>query len=213
MSPRTAQQFEEIRVEKMTLIMDVALEQFANNGYHATTINHIARHAGISKGLLYNYFKSKEDLLAAIIQRSVTDVYENFDVDRDGFLSGEEFEFFIRKIAETLKTNQIFWRLFFQLLMQTEVREQFLMKFLGTRSLIESASNFNEELFISRIMKTITEYFIRKKDSKAAGYDPWLELNMFILTIKGFAITYIFMEESEDGYYEKTVTNIIDLYK
>ena len=60
MSPRTPQQFEEIREEKMTLIMDIALEHFANEGYHTTTINHIARHAGISKGLMYNYFESKE---------------------------------------------------------------------------------------------------------------------------------------------------------
>ena len=54
--------------------MDVALEHFANEGYHATTINHIAKHAGISKGLMYNYFESKEALLKAIIHKSVTEV-------------------------------------------------------------------------------------------------------------------------------------------
>ena len=71
MSPRTPKQFEEIREEKKTLIMDVALEHFANEGYHNTTINHIAKHAGISKGLMYNYFESKEELLAEIINRSM----------------------------------------------------------------------------------------------------------------------------------------------
>ena len=96
MSPRTPQQFREIREEKMTLIMDVALEHFSNIGFHATTINHIAKHAGISKGLLYNYFKSKEDLLAAILNRSLTDIYNDFDSDHDGTLTGDEFERFIR---------------------------------------------------------------------------------------------------------------------
>ena len=43
--------------------MDVALQHFANKGFHATTIYHIAEHAGISKGLMYNYFNSKEELL------------------------------------------------------------------------------------------------------------------------------------------------------
>ena len=70
MSPRTPKQFMEIREEKKTLIMDVALEHFANEGYFTTTINHIARHAGISKGLMYNYFESKEELLTEIINRS-----------------------------------------------------------------------------------------------------------------------------------------------
>ena len=77
MSPRTSQQFQEMREEKMTLIMDVALEHFANEGYFRTTISHIARHAGISKGLMYNYFESKEALLRAIVHKSVNEVYHN----------------------------------------------------------------------------------------------------------------------------------------
>jgi leucyl aminopeptidase len=90
MSPRTPKQFKEIREEKRNLIMDTALEHFASEGYYATTINHIAKHAGISKGLMYNYFESKEALLKAIIQRSVMEVYSYFDIDRDGYLSEEE---------------------------------------------------------------------------------------------------------------------------
>ena len=136
MSPRTPEQFKEMREEKMTLIMDVALEHFANEGYHKTTINHIARHAGMSKGLMYNYFKSKESLLIAIIHKSVNEVYTYFDNDKDGYLSEEEFEFFIRKIIVIAKGKKIFWRLFFQLLMQNEVREQFLKSFPESDSLI-----------------------------------------------------------------------------
>ena len=63
MSPRTKQQFEDIREEKRSLIMKVALELFAEEGYHNTSISKIASRAGISKGLLYNYFDSKEDLI------------------------------------------------------------------------------------------------------------------------------------------------------
>src|SRR5512137_1078887 len=109
MSPRTPQQFKEMREEKMTLIMDVALEHFANEGYFSTTINHIARHAGISKGLMYNYFESKEALLKAIIHKSIAEVLNYFDIDRDGYLSEDEFEFFIRKINVMLKEKRSFW--------------------------------------------------------------------------------------------------------
>ena len=125
MSPRTSKQFEEIREEKRNLIMDTALEHFANQGYYATTINHIAKHAGISKGLMYNYFESKEALLEAILQKSVIEIYKYLDIDEDGSLSEAEFEFFVRKISVVLYEKKSFWRLFFQLLMQNEVRENF----------------------------------------------------------------------------------------
>jgi len=213
MSPRTPQQFEEIREEKKNLIMDSALEHFAREGYHATTITHIAQHAGISKGLMYNYFSGKEDLLAAIIQRSVSEVYNYFDIDRDGKLSDYEFEFFVKKIAQILREKQTFWRLFFQLLMQAEVREQLLNYFIGASSLMKSVNDFKEEFFVSRIMKIITEYFLRKKELKGSGYDPFLDLNMFILTIKGFAVTFIYMDDDDEDYFNKTVNHIIELYK
>ena len=106
MSPRTTRQFEEIREEKRTLIMDSALEHFAKEGYHATTITHIAKHAGISKGLMYNYFESKEALLRAIIERSVKEVLNYFDTNRDGYLSEDEFEFFVRKIGILLRQKR-----------------------------------------------------------------------------------------------------------
>jgi len=213
MSPRTPKQFEAIREEKMALIMNSALEHFAKEGYHTTTINHIAKHAGISKGLMYNYFSSKEELLSAIIRRSVNEVYDSFDVNRDGILSEDEFEFFIRQTANILKEKKTIWRLFFQLLMQGEVREQFLKMFVGTGSLISYSDNYKEELFVSKIMKAITEYFIRKSARHPEGYDPYLELNMFVLTLKGFALTYVYMDDPDENYFGKTIEKLIATYK
>ncbi len=213
MSPRTPKQFEEMREGKKTLIMDVALEHFANDGFHNTTINQIAKHAGISKGLMYNYFASKDTLLEEIIMRSVQEVYSHFDVNKDGFLSEEEFDFFVRRVSLVLKEKQIFWRLFFQLLMQNDVREQFLKLFVNSGSLFQAAIDKKAGLFVSDIMKTVTEYFLRKRERKEADYDPYLDLNMFIITLKGFALTYIYMDQNEDLYYENTVNRIIEMYK
>lgn len=213
MCPRTKEQFEEIREEKKTLIMNTALEHFAREGYYNTTINHIAKHAGISKGLLYNYFSSKEELLSEIINRSVYEVYGFFDLNHDGFLTEEEFEFFIRRISVMLKEKKSIWLLFFQLLMQDEVRDQFMKSFVGTESLFGSARKSIKGFFVSDIMKTISDYFVRKAPKKPAGYDPYLDLNMFILTLKGFALTYIYTNTVEDEYFQKTVDSIISTYK
>ena len=67
MSPRTAIQNEQIRADRKHKIMDAAFNLIAKNGYEAASIAMIAKNAGVSKGLLYNYFESKEELVKAIV--------------------------------------------------------------------------------------------------------------------------------------------------
>jgi len=213
MSPRTPEQFEEIRDERKRLIMDVALEHFAKEGYHNTTINHIARHAGMSKGLMYNYFTSKESLLFEIIMRSVNEMYADLDRDKDGYLSVEEFEFFIRRLFNLLKEKKTFWRLLFQLVMQNEVREKILSSFPSFGIFTEETSINREMAFLNSIVNVLTDYFIRKKIRGNKGYDPYSELNLFILTLKGFALSFVYMEDMDERYFEKTINEIIEKYK
>jgi AcrR family transcriptional regulator len=49
-------------------IIDAALKIFAEKGFVKTTIKDISQTAGTSQGLMYHYFKSKEELLAAVIE-------------------------------------------------------------------------------------------------------------------------------------------------
>ena len=213
MSPRTPEQFEEMREERKTLIMDVALEHFAKGGYHKTTINHIARHAGMSKGLMYNYFTSKESLLFEIIMRSVNEMYADFDRGKDGYLSEDEFEFFIRRLFNMLKKKKSFWRLLFQLLMQNEVREKLLTSFPSAGNFMEENRNIPDQTFLNSIVIILTDYFIRKKENESAGYDPYRELNLFTIMLKGFALTFVYMDDNDNSYYEKTINDIIAKYK
>lgn len=71
MSPKTATQNEEIRRQSSAKIMQAAFELFAKHGYETTSIAQIAKEAGVSKGLLYNYFSSKEDLLKSLIEQAM----------------------------------------------------------------------------------------------------------------------------------------------
>ena len=203
----------EIREEKKTLIMDVALVHFANNGYFTTTINHIARHAGISKGLMYNYFESKEELLTEIINRSLTEISKYFDPDNDGYLSEEEFELFIRKLFSILREKISFWRLFSQLIMQKDVRDQLLKSFSGHVSSTQVMYTNRNNTFLALVTKMIKDYFIRKKNRKPEDYDPVLDMNMFFYTLEGFARVTIYQDEVDEDYYVKTINRIIELYK
>lgn len=57
------------RGDRRELILDVASEVFVVEGYAATSMSSIAAKLGGSKGTLYNYFKSKEELFEAYVQR------------------------------------------------------------------------------------------------------------------------------------------------
>ncbi|MEN8144060.1 MAG: TetR/AcrR family transcriptional regulator [Gemmatimonadota bacterium] len=50
-------------------ILTVAAQLFEEQGYHATGVATILRAAGVKSGSLYHFFSSKEDLLAAVMQR------------------------------------------------------------------------------------------------------------------------------------------------
>jgi AcrR family transcriptional regulator len=47
-------------------VVDAAVQRFAVNGYHGTTIKEIAETAGVSPGLIYSYVKDKEELLLLV---------------------------------------------------------------------------------------------------------------------------------------------------
>jgi len=58
------------RGDRRELILDVASEVFLKEGYAATSMSEIAARLGGSKGTLYNYFKSKEELFEAYVLRN-----------------------------------------------------------------------------------------------------------------------------------------------
>lgn len=47
-------------------LLSVALDEFGRRGFHLTQMEHVAAAAGVSKGLLYQHFESKEELFAAV---------------------------------------------------------------------------------------------------------------------------------------------------
>jgi AcrR family transcriptional regulator len=61
---------------KREKILDGAQCVFMRMGFDASSMNDITREAGVSKGTLYVYFKNKEDLFAAIIQRKKSRIFQ-----------------------------------------------------------------------------------------------------------------------------------------
>jgi len=55
-------------------ILDGALIEFRERGFAAARIEDIAKHAGLSKGSVYLYFSSKEEMLRALVRRAITPI-------------------------------------------------------------------------------------------------------------------------------------------
>jgi AcrR family transcriptional regulator len=53
-------------------LLDAALQLFAEKGFAATRSEEVARRAGVSKGTLYLYYPSKEDLFKAVVRQSMS---------------------------------------------------------------------------------------------------------------------------------------------
>lgn len=73
-------------------ITEAAFAAFAEKGFTATRVEEVARRAGVSKGLLYLYFKTKEELFKAVIRSVVTPRVDELTRTLDGSeLSAEAF--------------------------------------------------------------------------------------------------------------------------
>jgi len=190
MSPRTEKQYEQIREQKKTLIIETALRLFADEGFHSTSISKIAKLAGISKGLMYNYFKSKEELLKEIVISGISNLTDTFDLNKDGILTTEELEYFINQTFETLKSNKKYWKLYFAIILQPSVLRMF-------------ETDFQE--YIGPFFEILEEYFSKK------GYDkPAIESKLFGAILDGLAFHYVI--DPENFPLEKVKQTLIERY-
>jgi AcrR family transcriptional regulator len=67
------------RLEKRELILDAALAVFSRRGVFATRIADIAEEAGVAYGLVYHYFKNKEEILNTIFEDRWTRLTERLE--------------------------------------------------------------------------------------------------------------------------------------
>lgn len=80
--PRTKEQFEEMRKATRDKIQSAAMKLFVKKGFGSTNVQEIADLAGISIGLLYRQYRTKEELFNDIVEyalkgvRNITDLFE-----------------------------------------------------------------------------------------------------------------------------------------
>ncbi|SHF76723.1 TetR/AcrR family transcriptional regulator [Ornithinibacillus halophilus] len=100
--------------EKKMNLIETGLTLFAEKGYHATSIQEIAKQAGISKGAFYLYFQSKEDFITTAISYFQTQIAEKMQkVKLETSSSKEALAKQINVIADYIYTYKGFITMFF----------------------------------------------------------------------------------------------------
>ena len=81
-------------------ITEAALKAFAKNGYAATRVDDVAKRAGVSKGLLYLYFRTKEEIFKSVVRSFVIpkidtliETIETSGMSSEDFLRGPFLDF------------------------------------------------------------------------------------------------------------------------
>lgn len=75
--------FNNLKPEKQKQIINAAIKEFVRNGFEKASTNEIVKRANISKGSLFNYFNSKQDLYLYLIEyssKAIVNLNEEIDL-------------------------------------------------------------------------------------------------------------------------------------
>ncbi len=156
---------------KSHLILRSALKLFATNGYSATPVSMIAKDAGVSQGLMYNFFPGKGELLRAMIKQGAADISESMQAYVTISNPQEAIRMHVTETIHIIKKKKEFWRLLHAIRLQGGVLDEV------------------QDLF-REIVSTVTKIF--EKVFRQLGFDrPKLEAQLFLTQIDGLVIMYL----------------------
>ena len=154
---------------KKQLIMEKALELFAKQGFEATSVQQITEHCGISKGAFYLSFKSKDELILALIDHFMNQMTSDIDY-----------------VVRNTNKEELLYKFYFTIFQTSYQHSDFarlLMK--------EQSHTFNNDLLVKmhyydRLLDHTILYMVDQLYGKAVTetkYD-------LVYCIKGFIHTY-----------------------
>lgn len=160
-------------------LMATAIDCFARYGYAGTSIDRIARAAGVTKGALYYHFRDKEQLLFAAVKERVS-AFEQFVVERTSKLedpaaalrdvaricarnaaSDNHRRFILTLMVEALDTNDVLSSEFREMLRRFRSFHRFLIRQGQERDLFRKDVDVAvaSELFVSGILGAEIQYY------------------------------------------------------
>jgi len=114
----------DIPPQRRRQILNAAAELFAHGGYHGVTVDAIAQHAGISKGNLYWYFKSKQEIFQLLFDDIAVQLFMPFvDIMESDRSPPEKLRSFATSSLDAAEVNPEAMQLMWQIASQPELKE------------------------------------------------------------------------------------------
>jgi AcrR family transcriptional regulator len=105
-----------LKMDKKQVIIDSAIELFVELGFHGTATSKIAQQAGVANGTLFNYFKTKDELIVTL--------YHIILAEMDSFLIERMTSYSISKESfQSLFFASLFWSL------DNRIQYQYILQF------------------------------------------------------------------------------------
>lgn len=152
--PRNSDRDQVLRKKRTNEILQHAVELFAKKGLDATKISDIAQKAGMSHGLIYNYFKSKEEIYGSLIQVNLISFKEKLEM---GIETGKSPKILLEEIVHALDIERCEGAEF-----QQVFEEQIMFSDAVSTELKESLSKGYEE--VVQLLTQIIENGIQEKE-------------------------------------------------
>jgi AcrR family transcriptional regulator len=96
---------------------------FAEEGYHGASVSRIAQRANVSKGLMYNYFSSKEEVLKTLLSQLFDYAMDLLKIRPGEVLNDERFGEIIELSVRIPLEEPKRWKLYMSLAFQQDVTE------------------------------------------------------------------------------------------
>jgi AcrR family transcriptional regulator len=110
-------------------IFDSAIKVFSNNGYEGATMDEIASNAGVAKGTLYYYFKSKEEIFKYIITEGMNVIREQLEEEAQKFQDSlSKIKVLCRVQLNLVYQNRDFFKVIMSQIWGQEIRQMELRK-------------------------------------------------------------------------------------
>jgi len=155
------------RKEKAKEITLAALELFSKNGYNSTSVEQIARTAGMGKGTIYEYFSTKEDIFISVIRYWSTVEQEKMSIQINQLTNPVDQLYCLTDIIISFYEgkNQYTFRLFNEVMQQT-FRENGIL--YHRPELIQELSAWFRKMVVDILLNGISDGIFRSDIARDA---------------------------------------------
>src|SRR5690242_3156839 len=143
-------------------LLEAGRRLFAEQGFHATTVEDIAAAAGVAKGTVYLYYKSKHDVYWAALERGITELLHEIQTRLAAEAAPEDkVRAFIAIKIRYFEMNRDFFRIYFSELGSgfshpTQMPPQFEQMYLQQARILEAALQQGIQQNVIREIRTDT---------------------------------------------------------